>query len=384
MDFAIIARGYTRSDNTRILPDGEEHTITLPTALTVHGSVSDATTGQPIPHFSHHPAGRNQILLPTLPASHWSTMARFWLDFAQGTYRHTFEEPMVMGEANPGYVMKFEAEGYASFISRTLAPDEGDVQIDVTLKPVAVTTVTVHNPDGQLAVNADVGLVSPGARLSLIQGGFDRKHLQSGGSLLKTEADGTFKLPADESVQRVIAASADGYAGRCCPLPWLPTPFSNCNRGVGCKSPAFRGASRTRAGNSSLIWAEGRQRQCRLGFEMAHVVSDAQGQISVAQLPPGQHHLNQIHSVPMGPGGRAFMQGNRTPFQIRPDEITSLTIDTNYTIAARLQWPSGMSRSTDWHISAALTPAHACGDRGKRIHRHTRNRFRQPSILTIP
>ncbi len=64
-----------------------------------------------------------------------------------------------------------------------LGRTEGDVQLDVVLHRAAVTVVTVRKPDGQPAGNADVGLVSPGARLWLGQGGFNRQNVQTCGAL---------------------------------------------------------------------------------------------------------------------------------------------------------------------------------------------------------
>src|SRR6185369_9118512 len=48
-DFGAIS--YMRVDGFKARPDGEEHVVTLPPALTVAGTVRDATTGQLIPRF---------------------------------------------------------------------------------------------------------------------------------------------------------------------------------------------------------------------------------------------------------------------------------------------------------------------------------------------
>ena len=68
------------------------------------------------------------------------------------------------GTENRGYILKFMADGYASFVSRVFGPDEGDVELNVTLRRAVIATVTAYNPNGQPATDADVGLVSPGAR----------------------------------------------------------------------------------------------------------------------------------------------------------------------------------------------------------------------------
>src|SRR4029453_15627694 len=90
--------------------------------------------------------------------------------------------------------------------------DEGEVRFEIAMRPAKATVVTVLSPDGRPAVNADVGLVSRGARLELKPGGFSRVNLQSGGSLVSRDGKGQFGLPSGESITRVIAATAECYA----------------------------------------------------------------------------------------------------------------------------------------------------------------------------
>ncbi len=55
--------------------------------------------------------------------AHWSNIGRFWLDFANGAYTNRFEEAVLGGTKNPGYMLKFIADGYAPFVSRAIGPD---------------------------------------------------------------------------------------------------------------------------------------------------------------------------------------------------------------------------------------------------------------------
>ena len=204
--FAAAAPGFMRKGNTLIRPDGEEHIITLAPALTVQGKVSDQFTGQPIPRF------RVVLGYPDSQKNpRWSSLSRDWLDFSDGQYRHVLEQPLLLGQENPGYMFKFLAEGYAPFVSRRIGPDEGSVSLDVTLRRAVEIAVRVRNVDGSPAAGVEVGLVSASSHLKLGRNGFLREEVVSAGSLLRTEVDGVFKLPADDSILRVIAASADGY-----------------------------------------------------------------------------------------------------------------------------------------------------------------------------
>jgi len=82
----------------------------------------------------------------------------------------------------------------------------------VTLHKAAITTVTVLSPDGRPVVGASVGLVSPGAWLSLKAGGLAQQQHQSAGRLLETDAEGHFRHPPDDAISHVVVANLQGFA----------------------------------------------------------------------------------------------------------------------------------------------------------------------------
>jgi RNA polymerase sigma factor (sigma-70 family) len=210
LEFAIMASGYMRRDQVKAIPDGNEHVVTLPPAVVISGTVRDTETGQPIPRFRIGIGISETNLFDHTVRGDWSTIERFWVAFSGGKYRHTIEESPVMGIANPGFILKFEADGYAPVVSRVIAPEEVKAQIDVLLHPAKITLVTVLLPDGAAAASAEVGLLSPGSQLRLEAGGFSGEG--NGASLLRTDANGQFRLPADPGVTRVVAADSGGYA----------------------------------------------------------------------------------------------------------------------------------------------------------------------------
>jgi RNA polymerase sigma factor (sigma-70 family) len=352
--FSVLASGFLRVDDVKIRPDGEEHIITLPSALVVHGRVWDADTNLRIPRFRIVQGWPTWNPVNGTTNAEWSTLGRFWLDFANGAYTNRFEEALMGGTENRGYMLKFMADGYAPFVSRVIGPDEGDVELNVVLHRAIATRVTVRKPDGQPAGYADVGLVSPGARLWLSQGGFERQFLQNSGSLLQTKADGTFEWQPDDSITRVIAASPDGYAEA--------APAALTDGSVMQLQPWGRLEVTCVSGGKP---AAGREYQLELGGGSADTVSfdsrmsrlktDAQGKISVPQLPPGQHRLVRLYPIKSEPGHQAWMHGYREPFEIRPGETTALNLGaSNYMVTARLQWPSGIQRQPKWHIVCVL------------------------------
>ncbi|MEJ0088864.1 MAG: sigma-70 family RNA polymerase sigma factor [Limisphaerales bacterium] len=354
MTFDVQASGFLRVDGVKIRPDGKEHIITLPQALVVHGVVWDAATGLRIPKFRIAMGRPVWNPMDNTTNAQWSTIGRFWLDFAGGTYRDSFEEGVVGGTKNPGYILKFIADGYAPFISRMIASDEGDVELNVTLHRAVATTVTIRNPDGLPASDADIGLVFPGAKLSLGLGGFSRQNLQTGGSLLRTDANGTFKLQPDDTITRVIAASPAGYvettpaalsANPALQLqPWGHLEVTCLSQGKPVVGRLF-----------GLRFDEGSAETLSFDWNVFRFTTDAQGQFTVSYVPPGHHNLVRLFPIKISPGGDGWTDGNKIPIDVKSGTTTTLCLGTNnYSVTARLQWPPGMTRKPEWQIMASL------------------------------
>jgi RNA polymerase sigma factor (sigma-70 family) len=351
MLFDFQAAGFMRLDEVKLRPDGQEHVITLPPALTVHGSVRDEN-GSPVPRFriiSGWPSG------PAEGDVMWSTLDRFWLSFAGGEYRHTFEEPVVGGTANRGYVLKFEAENYAPFVSRVIGAEEGEARVDVTLRSGAASAkVTVLLPNGRAAHNADVGFVSPGSRLQLVPGGFSRENVQDGNALRRTDAKGQFQIKADPGISRIIAAHPDGYAET------SPEALA--------AEPVIRLQPWGRIEGTYLVsgkLAAGRLVRLQLGFgdfmsvsadlHKFQTSSDAQGQFTFPQAPPGKHHL--VRLLPQTNGTTvSWMNRPLEDVEVVSGETKMITVGgVGYTVTARVRWPEGFRRGDSWRVFGAVT-----------------------------
>ncbi|PYJ84508.1 MAG: hypothetical protein DME22_12610 [Verrucomicrobia bacterium] len=322
--FDISASGYMRVSGVKIRPDGEEHVITLPPALTIFGTVRDAETGASLSRFRIGTGWPNQMFLNgsmTDNGVQWSTIDRFWLSFNAGEFRHAFEEPVLGGVAHPSYVFKFEADGYAPFVSRTIGADEGEVRLDVTLQKAVSTTVTVRLPDGRPASGADVGLVSLGARLNLVPGSFSRQNLQTAGSLLTTDSEGRFRLPPDNAIVRVIVAHTGGFAeiapaalsaNTTLPLqPWgrLEGICLSGERAAIDQSLALEYGG----GDFNTISAGS-------GFKAQ---TDAVGRFVFPQAPPGRHTLMPVVTL----SSNSWTSMPLTEVEVRPGETTSVTVE---------------------------------------------------------
>ena len=164
----------------------------------------------------------------------------------------------------------------------------------MTLHKAAITTVTVLSPDGRPVVGASVGLVSPGAWLSLKAGGLAQQQHQSAGRLLETDAE--------------------GHSGRMVLLQYGSDDLSTL---------------------SSALSA----------------TTDAQGQFVIPQAPPGRHKLACLVVERLSSTSTSSQKIPLTEVDISPGEATSVTLGaSNCTVTVHLRWPDGMKRQTHWRV----------------------------------
>ena len=350
--FDFYKQGYMRVSDVRLRPDGQEHEVTLPPALTISGTVNDASTGKPIPRFRLVCGWPENNPFEGGTRPQWSTLERFWVSFEGGTFRHTLEEPVITGTPNRGYLFKFEAENYAPFISRVIAPDEGEVGLKVELQRGQTATITVLLPDGRPAVNADIGLVTAGAQLRLTPGGFDRR--ATGGSVLSTDAEGRVRLPPDEAIQKIVAVHALGYAEAATAALGVEAtlrlqPWGRIE-GV-CWS-----SGKPIVGREMLLGFVGDDfNTISFDFQAYRVTTDAQGQFIYAKVPPGRLNLIQLVPEPQTDGHQVWTHKPLTTVDVRPGETTQVELGkSNRTVRLRLRWPDGWQRQTGWRVGASI------------------------------
>jgi RNA polymerase sigma factor (sigma-70 family) len=156
--FDFDAKGYMRMSSVKVAADGEEHTFTLTPGLKVHGTVTDAQTGRPIPKFRVIAGYPSKSARPgdTKWNVYWSTFDRHWIHGLDGRYEQSFEEPIVHGAPEICYMFKFEADGYKAVTSRVVEANEGDVEFNVALEGGGSARLTVLAPNGKPAPDTQV------------------------------------------------------------------------------------------------------------------------------------------------------------------------------------------------------------------------------------
>ena len=323
--FAVTALGYMRSGEVGIRPDGTEHLITLDPALTISGTVRDAATGQSIPRFRIVTGWPRLDPINNTTNFQWSTIDRFWMSFDGGRFQHTYEEPALGGTPNPAFVFKFEANGYAPFVTRAVSASEREVHFDVSLNPASATEVAVLLPDGRPAGEVDVGLVASGTWLALVPGGFSHENIQSGGSLLLTDGQGRFQLPPDSTVRRVVAAGPQGY-GEATPAELANDPVIRM-RPWGRLAGAYLTNGQPVVGAVLQFQYDERNRgPISCDFTAFQTKTDDEGRFVFAKVPDGNHEVMLV-TTGTDQGGRQYWTSE--PLQkvtIRSGETTTVTI----------------------------------------------------------
>jgi RNA polymerase sigma factor (sigma-70 family) len=338
LKFQFSAPGYVRSEDYYLTADGIEHTVTLHPALVISGAVRDADSGEAIPHFRMGIGWPEKNFMTGQTNGNWSSIARFWPEFSNGQFSNTLDEAAISGMANPGYILKFEADGYQSFVSRVISPDEAQVQFDVALHRAVSIPVSVINPDGQPAANADVGLVSPGARLSLLPGGFSKN--QSSANLLQTDSSGHFNFTADDAITLVIIAGSDGYA-ETTPSALQANPIVNLQAWGRIEGICFSKGQPVAGREYLFDLFDDKAETVSADFMAFRVTSDEQGKFVLPTVPPGKHYL--VRLIPTHtPGGMGWTHGDKTQVDVLPGQSTAVTFgNRGYTITATIQWPDG-------------------------------------------
>ena len=275
----VNASGFIAEGGLKALAGGPDLVVTLLPVLVVSGTVRDAVSGEPIPKF------RIRTGKPEPQGPYFSDLDRFVPSFASGEFRHTYDEAVTMGE-NRGYLLRFEADGYAPFISRLLAPDEGFAQLNITLQPTANRRVSVLNPDGTPSAWADVGLLARSKEnmVTLAPGGLEH-HQRSDGALTRTDNLGILAAPADELHWVIIASHAGCIATN---LEGLPDEAAVQLQRWG----RIEGSLPETAPNLQ-VWADFAQYpQSTLKLGSSFVVKpDAEGRFVLRQVPAGTIRL---------------------------------------------------------------------------------------------
>jgi RNA polymerase sigma factor (sigma-70 family) len=353
LEYRVEAAGFKSVSVAAPGADGEERTIVLAreAGIAVSGTVTDATTGQPVRAF-RVVCGAGLLTGPsatnvTFEPSH---VSEDWFKFGNGKFR--LEPNHYLGVYSDvhrrGFMLRFEADGYAPVLSRAIHTDEGEVQLHVALVPAQTVQVTVLNPNGRPAADAEVGLLRAGSGIQITR----ERHLENrlGAEILAVDSKGAFPLPPDESVKQVIAVNSFGFAAA--------STAELAREPVLQLRPFGRVEGQWLVGNKSAAG-----RELTLGLTpiagAAYTLdclakTDSEGRFAIQQVPAGNYQL--MRYIPVGGQGVSTLQ-HLADVEVRPGETTNVT-PCGYEVSVRVRWPEGLARSKSTVLGVSLiTPA---------------------------
>jgi hypothetical protein len=222
---------------------------------------------------------------------------------------------VIGGSTNRGYVFRFEAEGHKPFVTRAYQADEGEVRLDVLLQPAKDIVAFAYGVDGKAAGDAQVAVITPGTEVHLVPGGFAGDLGRALAWLRRTGADGSFVVPEDDNIQRVVIASPGGYA---------EITVEDLRKARAVQLGAWSringilqsGGQPVPNSEVRLVWSS---RLPALSYDAPSVRTDGQGRFAFVFVPPG--------SVRLFAGSAAMELGKGAPeLDLKPGEISEVIL----------------------------------------------------------
>jgi hypothetical protein len=212
----------------------------------------------------------------------------------------------------------------------------------------------VLQPDGQPAVNADVGLVSPGAQLRLLPSGFNRQSGAYGRTLFNTDANGRVSLHPDETVRKIVAVHAAGYA-EATPAMLQAEPTLRLKSWGRIEGTYWASGQPAAQRELKPEFIDGTHRDMAFDFQAFRVTTDAQGRFAFAKVPPVRLQLLRLIPSPAPDGSKSWGQNSLIEVVVRPGETTQVELGkSDRTVVLRLRWPDGWQLQPGWRVGALI------------------------------
>lgn len=181
-----------------IIAREEEYVFRPPRLLVVSGKVTDKETGELIKNFRCVPGGRSE---PHQKPENWHLDETY--KATAGTY--TIER----GNDIKAHMVRIEADGYKVAVSRDIASNEGNVELNFELVRAADIVITLQTPDGKPAADAEVALGLRDEQIHVRNGQFTRSTYAA---RLKADASGVLRMPFRDQSFEVYVLHPSGYA----------------------------------------------------------------------------------------------------------------------------------------------------------------------------
>jgi hypothetical protein len=312
--------------------------IVLPSVLVVTGKVVDPATKEPVSGcrvFAGSVPAEQAAIGPRLPSEERpdDTTDR------RGRFRVTLRQA---GFGQFG-VLKFVKDGYAPTLSSLLPLDGGAAELEIALPQGRDIEGVLLLPNGKPAADTAVYMATPGTGVTVLTG---VRVPYFRGTLVNTDADGRFGLPATLGKWRLAAFCTDGYldvadesfpeSGELRMRPWARLEgrcLTDGKPAAGCPVGACPYPYHDRPGEAQVSY-------------MLSATTDGQGEFSIANVPGG---LVSVLSAPAG-AEHVFVAGSRERMVVTVAGQTShVAIGTEgRTVVGRVALAEGIAGTVDW------------------------------------
>ncbi|HEX2476401.1 MAG TPA: carboxypeptidase-like regulatory domain-containing protein, partial [Lacipirellulaceae bacterium] len=174
----------------------EEYVFRPPTMLVISGNVIDAKTKRPISKFRVVPGWRWEY-----SRLHWSEDEAH--EAANGRYETKRNRGLV-------HLVRIQADGYQSAVSRDIKFDEGNVTVDFELQPAKNIAPTIVTPDGAPAAGARIVVGIAGSQINIENGDIDNGSTYAAKYL--ADDAGRVSIPPQEGQFQIVITHPAGFA----------------------------------------------------------------------------------------------------------------------------------------------------------------------------
>ncbi|MGD0388343.1 MAG: carboxypeptidase regulatory-like domain-containing protein [Tepidisphaeraceae bacterium] len=197
---SVNAQGL-RSANDQVLTPDQDNVIKLGAVSRIRGTVTDAETGKPVENIQLIIGIKWSLEQPVT----WQPGWNFDMNAVRpgGKFQFTDQWPY------PGIAVKIEAPGYLPAESRIVKSDEGDVTLDLKMKPGKDLILTVQTADGKPVAGATAAMALPGSQVFINS---SREIQNNMNSSQTSGADGRIDFPPQTGNFKIAVIADAGYA----------------------------------------------------------------------------------------------------------------------------------------------------------------------------
>ncbi len=208
-------RDHAQRHHVPLAADGTVQVVVLEPMLpaqVVRGIVRDATTGEPVARFRVREGSPTQLTGGRIEPDWYENSSMHAHDFHGGRFELKFTNGANDDPSRFRRLFHIAAEGYESDITRAVQGDEGDVELEVSLRPATAQVIRVFGVDGSAAAGVPVAGVFPGHRIQLRPEGV--RQLEDFVSERPfepvTDTGGQFLLRSTERIPHLVCADETG------------------------------------------------------------------------------------------------------------------------------------------------------------------------------